>query len=77
LRIVARSISEIAHGRTGIDIHPGAEIGPGSFIDHGTGVVIGKTAILGSEIHIHQDVTIGGLSSDWNGSGTRRSTTAP
>jgi serine O-acetyltransferase len=66
-RIVARSISEIAHGRTGIDIHPGAEIGPGLFIDHGTGVVIGETAILGSDIHIHQGVTIGGLGSDRSG----------
>jgi len=58
--IVARTIGEIAHQRTGIDIHPGARIGPGLFIDHGTGVVIGETAELGSNIHLHQSVTLGG-----------------
>jgi serine O-acetyltransferase len=60
-RIVPRSICEIAHRYTGIDIHPGAQTGPGLFIDHGTGVVIGETAILGSDVHIHQGVTIGGI----------------
>lgn len=63
-RIVARSIAEIAHRATGIDIHPGAAIGPGLFIDHGTGVVIGETAILGRDVHLHQGVTIGGLGRD-------------
>lgn len=63
-RIVARSIAEIAHRATGIDIHPGASIGPGLFIDHGTGVVIGETAILGRDVHLHQGVTIGGLGHD-------------
>ncbi|PXA86770.1 serine acetyltransferase [Nostoc sp. 3335mG] len=58
--IVARTITEIAHQRTGIDIHPGAHIGPGLFIDHGTGVVIGETAVLGSDVHLHQGVTLGG-----------------
>jgi len=58
--IVARTITEIAHQRTGIDIHPGARIGPGLFIDHGTGVVIGETAVLGSDVHLHQGVTLGG-----------------
>ena len=58
--IVARTISEIAHQRTGIDIHPGAVIGPGLFIDHGTGVVIGETAVLGNGVHLHQGVTLGG-----------------
>lgn len=58
--IVARTITEIAHQRTGIDIHPGARIAAGLFIDHGTGVVIGETAVLGSDVHLHQNVTLGG-----------------
>jgi serine O-acetyltransferase len=58
--IVARTITEIAHQRTGIDIHPGAWIGRSFFIDHGTGVVIGETAILGDDVHLHQGVTLGG-----------------
>lgn len=58
--IVARTIAEIAHQRTGIDIHPGARIGRGFFIDHGTGVVIGETAELGEGVHLHQGVTLGG-----------------
>ncbi|KMS53568.1 serine acetyltransferase [Novosphingobium barchaimii LL02] len=57
--LVARIISEIAHGRTGIDIHPGARIGKGFFIDHGTGVVIGETAIIGDNVRIYQGVTLG------------------
>lgn len=60
-RIVARSIAEVAHRETGIDIHPGATIGPGLFIDHGTGVIIGETAVIGADVHIHQGVTIGGI----------------
>ena len=58
--IVARTLTEIAHQRTGIDIHPGARIGGGLFIDHGTGVVIGETAVLGENVHLHQGVTLGG-----------------
>jgi serine O-acetyltransferase len=57
--LVARIISEISHGRTGIDIHPGAQIGQGFFIDHGTGVVIGETAIIGNNVRIYQGVTLG------------------
>ncbi len=57
--LVARIISEISHGRTGIDIHPGAQIGPSFFIDHGTGVVIGETAIIGARVRIYQGVTLG------------------
>lgn len=57
--LVARIISEISHGRTGIDIHPGARIGQGIFIDHGTGVVIGETAIVGDNVRIYQGVTLG------------------
>jgi serine O-acetyltransferase len=58
-RLVARLIAEIAHTRTGIDIHPGASIGSSFFIDHGTGVVIGETAIIGDNVRIYQAVTLG------------------
>jgi serine O-acetyltransferase len=57
--LVARIISEIAHGQTSIDIHPGAQIGTGFFIDHGTGVVIGETAIIGNNVRLYQAVTLG------------------
>ncbi|MBU3601873.1 serine O-acetyltransferase EpsC [Polynucleobacter sp. AM-25C3] len=57
--LLARFISEIAHSKTGVDIHPGAQIGEGFFIDHGTGVVIGQTAILGKNIRLYQAVTLG------------------
>jgi serine O-acetyltransferase len=56
---VARLISNIAHSRTGIDIHPGAEIGASFFVDHGTGVVIGETAIIGDRVRLYQAVTLG------------------
>jgi serine O-acetyltransferase len=58
-RLVARLVAEIAHTRTGIDIHPGASIGSGFFIDHGTGVVIGETAVIGDNVRIYQAVTLG------------------
>ena len=57
--IVARIVSELANGRTGIDIHPGATIGGHFFIDHGTGVVIGETAIVGERVRLYQHVTLG------------------
>ncbi len=60
--LLPRMLSEVAHARTGIDIHPGASIGPGLFIDHGTGVVIGETAVLGQGVKIYQGVTLGALS---------------
>jgi serine O-acetyltransferase len=60
--LIPRIMSEAAHGRTGIDIHPGAQIGEGFFIDHGTGVVIGETAIIGNRVRIYQGVTLGALS---------------
>ena len=60
--LVARIISEIAHSRTGIDIHPGARIGASFFIDHGTGVVIGETAIIGERVRLYQQVTLGARS---------------
>jgi serine O-acetyltransferase len=56
---LARIIAEDAHARTGIDIHPGAEIGERFFIDHGTGVVIGETAVIGRDVRLHQAVTLG------------------
>lgn len=57
--LLARMVAEIAHGETGIDIHPGATIGPGFFIDHGTGVVIGETAVIGRNVRLYQQVTLG------------------
>ena len=60
--IVPRIIAEYAHGLTGVDIHPGAQIGPGFFLDHGTGVVIGETSIIGRHAKMYQGVTLGALS---------------
>jgi len=57
--LLARLVAELAHGATGIDIHPGANIGPGFFIDHGTGVVIGETAEIGRNVRLYQAVTLG------------------
>ena len=56
-----RMMTEWAHSRTGIDIHPGAVIGPSFFIDHGTGVVIGETTEIGREVRIYHGVTLGGV----------------
>ncbi|MBL4586832.1 MAG: serine acetyltransferase [Flavobacteriales bacterium] len=64
IELVPRIISEHAHGRTGIDIHPAAKIGKHFCIDHGTGVVIGETTIIGNHVKIYQGVTLGGLSVD-------------
>lgn len=58
--LVARVIAEVAHGETGIDIHPAATIGRSFFIDHGTGIVIGETAVIGDRVRIYQGVTLGG-----------------
>ncbi len=60
--LIPRMMSEQIHRKTGIDIHPGARIGDNFFIDHGTGVVIGETAIIGTNVKIYQGVTIGALS---------------
>lgn len=57
-----RILTEYAHGKTGIDIHPGAEIGPSFFIDHGTGIVIGETTRIGARVRLYQGVTLGALS---------------
>ncbi len=59
---IPRMMTELAHSRTGIDIHPGATIGPGFFIDHGTGVVIGETTEIGRNVKLYQGVTLGALS---------------
>jgi serine O-acetyltransferase len=60
--LLPRMMSEVAHSRTGSDIHPGAVIGPGFFIDHGTGVVIGETTVIGRGVKLYQGVTLGALS---------------
>ena len=62
--IIPRIMSELAHSKTGIDIHPGAKIGERFFIDHGTGVVIGETCVIGRNVKIYQGVTLGAKSFD-------------
>ncbi len=59
--VLPRVISEYAHSKTGVDIHPGAKIGKSFFIDHGTGTVIGETAVIGDNVKIYQGVTLGAL----------------
>lgn len=59
---IPRVMSEYAHGRTGIDINPGATIGEYFFIDHGTGVVVGETTEIGNNVKLYQGVTLGALS---------------
>jgi len=60
--VLPRLISEYVHGKTSIDIHPGATIGDRFFIDHGTGIVIGETSVIGDDVKIYQGVTLGALS---------------
>jgi serine O-acetyltransferase len=60
--MIPRILTEHAHGRTGIDISPGATVGERFFIDHGTGVVIGETAVIGKNVKLYQGVTLGALS---------------
>ena len=60
--IIPRMMSELVHSRTGIDIHPGADIGECFFIDHGTGVVIGETCVIGKNVKLYQGVTLGAVS---------------
>ena len=60
--LIPRIMTEYAHSRTGIDIHPGATIGKYFFMDHGTGIVVGETSIIGEHVKIYQGVTIGALS---------------
>jgi len=60
--VIPRIITELAHSKTGIDIHPGAQIGEYFAIDHGTGVVIGETSIIGNHVTLYQGVTLGAKS---------------
>lgn len=60
--MIPRIMTEHAHSKTGVDIHPGATIGKYFFIDHGTGIVIGETTIIGDHVKVYQGVTLGGLS---------------
>ncbi len=68
--LVPRIMSEWAHHRSGVDIHPGATIGERFFVDHGTGTVIGETAVLGDRVKLYQGVTLGALSFPRNPDGT-------
>ncbi len=60
--VLARVMAEQAHSRTGIDIHPGAQIGESFFIDHGSATVIGETSVIGRQVKIYQGVTLGARS---------------
>ena len=62
LRPLARAISQVMRGVTNIEIHPGAQIGRRFFIDHGSGVVIGETSIIGDDVLMYHQVTLGGRS---------------
>lgn len=70
--LVPRILTEFAHGETGIDIHPGAQIGEYLFIDHGTGIVIGETTIIGNYVKLYQGVTLGALSVEKYMANTKR-----
>lgn len=70
--IVPRLFTEYAHGKTGIDIHPGATIGHSFCIDHGTGIVVGETTVIGNNVKIYQGVTLGALSVDKAEAGVKR-----
>jgi serine O-acetyltransferase len=67
--LIPRMMTEWAHSRTGIDIHPGARIGPGFFIDHGTGVVIGETCEIADHVKLYQGVTLGAISFEHDSDG--------
>ena len=70
--VLPRLITEYAHNKTGIDIHPGATIGDSFFIDHGTGVVIGQTTVVGDHVKIYQGVTLGALAVRKEAQGAKR-----
>ncbi len=70
--LLPRILTEYAHSKTGIDIHPGAQIDEHFFIDHGTGVVIGETSIIGKHVKLYQGVTLGALSVDKSMVNTKR-----
>ena len=70
--LIPRAITEEAHTRTGIDIHPSATIGEYFCIDHGTGIVIGETTIIGKHVKLYQGVTLGALSVDKKDASSKR-----
>ncbi|MEI8073746.1 MAG: serine O-acetyltransferase EpsC [Bacteroidota bacterium] len=72
VKIIPRIFTEYAHGKTGIDIHPGASIGKSFFIDHGTGIVIGETTLIGDNVKIYQGVTLGALNVSKDKASTKR-----
>lgn len=72
IKTLPRILSEYAHSKTGIDIHPGAEIGESFFIDHGTGIVIGETSIIGNNVKVYQGVTLGALNVAKSAASTKR-----
>ncbi|HEX8941299.1 MAG TPA: serine O-acetyltransferase EpsC [Candidatus Limnocylindrales bacterium] len=70
--LLPRILTEAAHQRTGIDIHPGARLGSPVVIDHGTGIVIGETAVVGDRVKLYQGVTLGALSVAKSAAGSKR-----
>ena len=72
VRVLPRLLAEVAHTRTGIDIHPRATIGRSLCIDHGTGIVVGETAVIGDDVKLYQGVTLGALSVSKDAAGTKR-----
>ena len=70
--VLPRVMTEYVHGKTGIDIHPGATIDSPFFIDHGTGIVIGETAVIGKEVKLYQGVTLGALTVEKDQANTKR-----
>ena len=70
--LIPRILTEYAHSKTGIDIHPGATIGNNFYIDHGTGIVIGETAFIGDNVKVYQGVTLGALSVSKEKANTKR-----
>jgi serine O-acetyltransferase len=70
--LIPRILTEYAHSKTGIDIHPGAQIGEYFYIDHGTGIVIGESCIIGRHVKLYQGITLGALSVEKNMAFTKR-----
>ncbi|ADY54200.1 Serine O-acetyltransferase [Pseudopedobacter saltans DSM 12145] len=70
--VIPRILTEYAHSKTGIDIHPGATIGENLYIDHGTGLVIGESAHIGNNVKLYQGITLGALSVEKDMAGTKR-----
>lgn len=67
--LIPRIMTEYAHEKTGIDIHPGATVGEYFFIDHGTGIVVGETTVIGNHVKLYQGVTLGAKSFELDGNG--------